>query len=166
VTIYLVVPFLVVVALLQTTIVPHLTIWRVFPDVPAILVVCWGLLAGKKEGVVWGFVAGVAIDIFAGAPFGAATLALTVVGLLSGLGARTGLRANILLPMLAVFAATVVYGLIFMLVVQITGQTVAWLENLIRIVLPSAALNAVLTPLFFVSLRIVYNRFERKDMEW
>ena len=48
------------------------------------------------------------------------------------------------------FLATIVYDLLFLLIVQISGSPVAWLDSLVRIILPSAVLNAVLTPLVFV----------------
>ncbi len=165
-TIYLVVPLLVVVAILQTTLVPHVAIWGVFADLPLLVVVSWGLLRGPREGILWGFVAGLAVDLFSGAPFGAATLALIAVGLLAGLGAATVFRAHVTLPLLAMFLATIVYDLFFLLVVRISGYPVAWLESLYRIILPSAVLNAVLTPVIFVVMRWLHARFGREDMEW
>ena len=165
-TIYLVVPLLVVVAILQTTLVPHLAIGGVFADLPLLVVVSWSLLRGPREGILWGFVAGLAVDLFSGAPFGASTLALIAVGLLAGLGAATVFRAHVALPLLAMFLATIVYDLLFLLVVRISGYPVAWLESFYRIILPSAVLNAVLTPVIFVPMRWLNARFGREDMEW
>jgi rod shape-determining protein MreD len=165
VTIYLVIPLLLAIALLQATIVPHLAIWGVFPDLPLIIVASWGLLRGPREGLTWGFVAGIAIDLFAGAPFGAATLSLTVIGLLSGLGATSALRTRLILPMAFVFLATLLYDVLFLLMVQISGQFVPWVENVLRIILPSAVLNALLTPVFIELLRIIHQRLGREEME-
>jgi len=166
VTIYLVVPLLVVVGILQTTLVPHLVIWGVFADLPLLVVVSWSLLRGPREGILWGFVAGLTVDLFSGAPFGASTLALIAVGALAGLGAATVFRAHVALPLLAMFLATIVYDLLFLLVVGISGYPVAWLESFYRIILPSATLNAVLTPVVFVTMRWLHVRFGREDMEF
>jgi rod shape-determining protein MreD len=166
VTIYLVVPLLVVVAILQTTLVPHLAIWGIFANLPLLVVVSWSLLRGPREGMIWGFVAGLAVDLFSGAPLGASTLALIAVGALAGLGAATVFRAHIALPLLAMFLATIVYDLLFLLVVGISGYPVAWLESLYRLILPSAVLNAVLTPVVFVAMRWLHARLGREDMEW
>ncbi len=165
-TIYLVVPLLVVIAILQTTLVPHLAIWGVFADLPLLVVVSWSLLRGPREGILWGFVAGVTVDLFSGAPFGASTLALIAVGLLAGLGAATVFRAQVALPLLVMFLATLVYDLLFLLVVRISGNPVAWLESLYRLILPSAVLNAMLTPVVFLTMRWLHTRFGREDMEW
>lgn len=157
---------LAVVAILQTTLVPSLTIWGVFANLPLLIVVCWGLLRGPREGALWGFIAGLMVDLLSGAPFGAATLSLIVVGFLAGLGEATVFRASIVLPMVVMFLATVVYDLLFLLIVQISGQPVALLDSIWRLVLPSALLNAALTPIFFLTMRWLYARYGRKEMEW
>jgi rod shape-determining protein MreD len=166
VTIYLVIPFLVAVALLQTTVMPHLAIRGVFPDLTLLVVVNWGLLRGTREGMIWGFIAGFAVDLFSGAPFGAATLSLMVVSFLSGLGEATVFRARFVLPLIAMFAATIIYDLLFLFIVWISGQPVAWTDSLWRIILPSALLNAVLTPIVFIALRKLHSLLGRAEMEW
>lgn len=165
-TLYLVVPFLAVVAILQATVVPHVAIWGVFPDLPLLIVVSWSLLRGSREGIIWGFVAGLAVDLLSGAPFGAATLGLMAIGFLSGSGHAMVFRTHVALPLVTVFLATVVYGLLFLLVVQISGYAVIWLGSLFRLILPSALLNAALTPLVFVGMRWLNTRFGREEMEW
>ena len=157
---------LAVVAILQTTLVPNFTIWGVFANLPLLIVVSWSLLRGPREGALWGFISGLMVDLLSGAPFGAATLSLVVVGFLAGLGEATVFRARIVLPMVLMFLATIVYDLLFLLIVQISGQPVALLESFWRLVLPSALLNAVLTPIFFLTMRWLYARYGRKEMEW
>jgi rod shape-determining protein MreD len=166
VTIYLVVPLLVIVAILQTALVSRLTIWGVFADLPLLVVVSWSLLRGPREGIKWGFIAGLAVDLLSGAPFGAATLSLIAVGFLSGLGEATVFRARIALPLVMMFMATVLYELLFLLIVQIAGNPVDWLTSLLRVTLPSAALNAALTPFVFLTMRVLHNRLGREEMEW
>jgi hypothetical protein len=62
--------------------------------------------------------------------------------------------------------ATVVYDILFLLVVWISGYSVSWLDSLFRLVLPSAVLNAVLTPVVFLIMRWLNTRFGREEMEW
>jgi rod shape-determining protein MreD len=166
VTLYLVVPLLIAVALLQATLVPSLTIWGVHIDLPLVVVVNWGLLQGSREGAVWGFIAGLAVDLFSGAQFGAATLSLLAVGFLSGFGHATVFRARIFLYLGTMFLATLVYDLIFLLVIWVSGASVIWLESFWRIMLPSAVLNTAITPVVFLFMRWLRNRFRREEMEW
>jgi rod shape-determining protein MreD len=160
------VPLLVTVAILQSTLVSHFRVWGVFADLPLLLVVSWALLRGPREGFVWGFIAGVAVDLFSGAPFGAATFGLMAAGFLSGLGQSTVFRSQLLLPLLVMLLATIVYDILFLLVVWISGYSVSWLDSLFRLVLPSAVLNAMLTPAVFLIMRWLNTRFGREEMEW
>lgn len=165
-SIYLVVPLLATVAILQSSIVSHFRIWGVFADLPLLVVASWGLLRGPREGLVWGFIAGFAVDLFSGAPFGAATFGLMAAGFLSGLGQSTVFRSQVFLPLIAVLLATVVYDMLFLLVVWISGYPVTWLDSLFRLILPSAVLNTALTPVVFVIMRWLNKRFGREEMEW
>ncbi len=165
-TTYLIVPFLVVVVILQATVVPHLAVWGVFADLPVLLVVSWGLLRGPREGILWGFIAGVVVDLISGAPFGAATLSLMLVGFLSGLGKNSAFTVHIVFPAVIMFLATVLYNVCFLLIVWISGQPVIWLDSFVRIVLPSAVLNAVLAPIIFLPMRWLHVRFGQEELEW
>ena len=165
-TIYLVVPLLVIVAILQSTIVSHFRIWGVFVDLPLLVVVSWGLLRGPREGLIWGFVAGLTVDLFSGAPFGAATLGLMAVGSLSGLGKSAVFGSQIFLPLITVLLVTIVYDILFLLVVWISGYPVSWLDSLFRLILPSAVLNTALMPVVFVIMRWLNTRFGHAETEW
>jgi rod shape-determining protein MreD len=164
-TFYVVIPLLLLVAIVQTALVPYLSIWGIFADLPLLFVVSWSLLQGKRQGLLWGCVAGMSIDILSGAPFGAATLSLALVGFLAGLGQATVFRYHMVLPLLAVFLATILYDLVFLAIVGILGQPVAWVDSLLRIVQPSAVLNALLAPLVFIPLRLVHRRLLQQEME-
>jgi len=165
-SLYLVVPLLLIVGVWQAAVAPHLALWGVFPDLPALVVVSWSLLEGRRRGIVWGFIAGVIVDLFSGAPFGAATLSLMAVGALSGLGQATVFRTHVALPLITMFLATIVYDLLFLLIVHISGAPVAWLDSLARIILPSAMLNTVLMPVVYLLVRGLHTWLVREKMEW
>jgi rod shape-determining protein MreD len=163
---YVVVPLLVIVAVLQSSAISHLTILGVFPDLPLLMVVSWGLLQGVREAVLWGFIAGVAMDLLSGAPFGAATLSLMTAGLFAGLAKKSAFSTHVAFPSAVVFLATTVYGLVFLSIVWVSGHTVVRLDSLLRTVLLSALVNAALIPLVFAVLRLVHRRFSKEEMGW
>ena len=164
-TLYVVIPLLLLVSIAQTALVPYLSIWGIFADLPLLFVISWGLLQGKRQGLLWGIIAGMSIDILSGAPFGAATLSLALVGFLVGLGQATVFRNHVALPLLSVFLATMLYNLAFLAIVSILGQPVVWLDSMLRIVQPSAVLNALLLPLVFFPMRLFHQRFVKQEME-
>lgn len=164
-TIYLVVPLLIGITLLQATIVPRLSLWGVSPDLSLLVVVSWGILRGARQGALWGFIAGLVLDFFSGAPFGAATLSLMATGFLAGVlsGSISGSQA--ILPLVIALVATPVYDLLFLLIVQLSGRTVLWLDTLVHLVLPAAGLNLVLMPAVFVAMRWTSKRFSAGEIE-
>ncbi|MGD8398899.1 MAG: rod shape-determining protein MreD [Anaerolineae bacterium] len=164
-TIYLVVPLLLGVGLLQATVIPHLTVWGISPDLPLLVVVSWGILRGAQQGALWGFVAGLVLDFFSGAPFGAATLSLMAAGFLAGLASAGVSGSQAILPLVITLVATLVYDLLFLLITQLSGDTVLWLDTLLRLVLPAAALNMILMPAIFVGMRWTSNRFSAREIE-
>ncbi len=160
------IPALVIVALIQATWMPHLALFGVFPNLPLLVVTSCGLVQGVGPGALWGFIVGVSIDFLSGAPFGAATIALVVIGFLAGKAKLGAIRAHIALPMLTVLVATVIYEIIFLTVLAISGEHTVWWESLVRIILPAAALNALLTPPILWAMRWLDHRFAEKEMEW
>jgi rod shape-determining protein MreD len=163
---YIVVPFLLVVAVLQASIVPTMAVGGVFADLPLVLVVSWSLLRGVQQGMLWAFIAGIAVDLLSGAPFGAATFSLMAAAGLSGLARRSAVRAHLALLLVTSLLMTIIYGLVFLAILQVSGRSVDWLGSLYRVVLPSAIPNVVLMPLFFVVMRRLYFRFGRAEMEF
>lgn len=150
---YLIVPLLAGIALLQTTLAPQLSIIGGRPQFMLLAVVSWSLLRGGREGVVWGFVGGVMLDLLSGAPFGVITLPLLLVGFLSGLGEINVFRSNFLLPGLVVLLATLFYNAFALFLLQVLGEPVLWESALLHVILPAALLNLLVLPLVYLPLR-------------
>ena len=152
-------------AFIQSTILPRLTLFGLRPDLMLLVVVSWSLVRGTREGVGWAFGGGILLDLMSGAPLGTATLALMVVSFLSGSRVVTSvLRSHVLLPLLTIFLATLLYDGLFLFILQLAGRPVPWIETLIRIVLPTAVLNAILTPLFYRAMRELHRASRREEV--
>jgi rod shape-determining protein MreD len=166
INIYASILFLISIALIQSTVMPHLTLWGVKPDLMLLVVISWSLLRGTREGIVWGFIGGFCLDLFSGAPLGLSALALLIVSFFSGFGEATVFRTHVILPLATVFFASLTYDLIFLLVFKMLGWSVAWLDSFIRIVLPASLLNVLLTPLVYPTMRWLHRKTGRKEMDW
>jgi rod shape-determining protein MreD len=155
---------LISVALIQSTVMPHLTLWGVKPDLMLLVVISWSLLRGAREGIVWGFIGGLCLDLFSGAPFGLSALALLIVSFFSGLGEATVFRTHVILPLATVFFASLIHDLIFLLVLRTLGWSVAWLDSFTRFVLPASLLNVLLIPLIYPAMRWLHRKTGREEM--
>lgn len=141
---YYTVPLLLAVALGQSTVMPYLRIFGVMPNLMLIAVVAWTLLRGPGEGIVWGFVGGIFMDLFSRAALGVSALALVIVSYLSSFAERTLYRDHAALPLAVILIVTPIYDILTLLLLQLTGQRVDWLGSLLYFTLPATVIHVVL----------------------
>ncbi|HHY55084.1 MAG TPA: rod shape-determining protein MreD [Chloroflexi bacterium] len=118
---YLMIPLLLLLALLQSTAVARFKLAGVKPDLVLLLIVVGALVYGARSAVLWGFIAGIGLDIFSGGPLGASSLALMASALVAGLGHRPFSRFNILVPLTAVALGTLVYAAVYLTILAVLG---------------------------------------------
>lgn len=155
---------LVATIIIQTTVMPHVAFLGVKPDLVLLVVISWSLLRGAKEGIVWALMGGIGLDLVSGAPFGIHTLALAVLSLLAGLGELSVFRTHLALPLVATLVATLAYDLFFLLLLQMRGGSIAWVDSLIKVVLPSILFNVLLSPFIYKALYWLHRRTGPKEM--
>jgi rod shape-determining protein MreD len=124
------------------------------------------MLSGFNQGVAWGLVGGVGVDLIAGMPLGASSLGLMSTCFLAGLGKSSVFASNILLPMLIVALATPLNGWVIRLAQQILGFPVNWVDTTVRVIGPEMLLNAVTITVTYPLLRWFAGTFGPKPMGW
>ena len=165
-------PLLAVVALLQVTVAPQITILGAKPDFMLLAVVAWSLLRGTGEGIIWGFVGGLCLSLFSGGPFALPALALIAVGFFSGLGHTNIYRSQIALPLVTTLVATLIYGAFSLFLLYITGHAVGatgrspLLDTLLRVMLPSMVFNGLLIIPVYVAFRWLHHRTGHEELRW
>ena len=164
--IYATILLLSAVAIVQATVMPHMNILGVKPDLVLLVVISWSLLRGSKEGVIWALVGGIGVDLLSGAPFGTSALALLVLSLLAGMGELSVFRTHIALPLIATLLASLAYNLFFLLLLHMRGCSIAWADSLIKVVLPSTLLNVLLAPFIYRALYWLHRRTGPEEMAW
>jgi rod shape-determining protein MreD len=163
---YLVCLLLVVIALAQTTLSPHLALLGAQPNLMLLAVLSWSLLRGGKGGMLWAFGGGMLLDVLSGAPFGTSTLPLLLVSFLSGRGEVAVFRTTLSLPLVASFAGSLLHDSAFLTVLQLMGWPVDWPASLWRLVLPAAGLNTALMPLMYVLLHWLHQHTKEAELAW
>ena len=181
---YFTIPFLLVVAILQSTAAPRLAMASARPDLMLTSVVAWSLLTafrareleyagespgltrGINDGVVWGFVGGMFLDLLSGAPLGTSALALMVAALAVGVIGVAVASAAPLLVALMTALGTLLYHLVFLLVMALMGRPVFWAPAVTRVIAPSMLLNLMLIPAIYGLLSIVNRQTSRERLRW
>ncbi len=158
---------LLVAAVLQSSLGSRITIFTARPDLVLLLVVTYSVSQGGEEGLIGGLIGGLLVDLLSAIPFGTATISMGLIGLASGLGEANIYRANLFIPLVAVFVATVVYHSVLMLTLQAAGWNVEWIGTLALQTVPGALFNAILAPLAFVLVKKIAPPTEGEEqMRW
>ena len=164
INLYLSIPLLTGVALIQTVLLSRVALWGARPDLMMLVVLVWSVVRGVREGLVWGFIGGLIVDVFSGGPLGASTLALLSVALLAGQPWARGIGSTVIRLILLALVAVAAYHLVLLIILGWTGYAVGFGRALLRVVAPSALLNAIMTPfvhrpLYWLERRTRQERF-------
>jgi rod shape-determining protein MreD len=146
---YISLPILLVVAILQSTIVPLMRTFGGGPDLVLVLVVSWTLLAGLEEGIVWAMVGGILQDLLTGIPTGTTALTLVIVVFIVNLVVGEIGKGNFVVPPLAIVASTAGYELGLAILLAILGRGVSFGYVITVVAIPTLLLNVlIILPVF------------------
>ncbi len=153
------IPLFILAAILQSTLLPRLSVFGGQPDLVVIVVLTWATLSRDQEGMVWAFVGGLFLDLLSGTLLGLSSLVLVPIAYLVGLTEAQVYRNSALLPLLLMAVGSLVYHLAYLLLLHLlTGYPVAWATSLWYVMLPSAFLN---TALALPVLRLLTRWYDR-----
>ena len=135
----------VAVLVLQMTVFVEVRVVGVAPELPAMVAVLAGLLAGVRGGSLIAFGAGLMWDVYLPTPLGLAAVSFALVAF--GLGRITEdlFHDTRIQTGLLVFAGTAASVAAYAVLGEVVGQRGLVDADLLKIVLVSSALNAVLS---------------------
>ncbi|MFY9174323.1 MAG: rod shape-determining protein MreD [Peptococcia bacterium] len=135
--------------LLQSTILPYLTVGGVTPDLILVLAVLYSIFQGPKRGALMGFILGLMEDLFLGRFIGMKALTVGLTSLIVGWFAQRAFRENIIVPILAMVTATLFSELIYLCVGKIVGLSWGW-DLFLWKAIPLAVYNTCLVPFIYI----------------
>jgi rod shape-determining protein MreD len=139
-------------AILQVSVMPYIQILGVTPDLVLIFVACWAVIRGYEEAAIVAPLAGFLKDLATSDPIGMSAIALAPIVLLAAAVRMRAVDTEFLPTVVVVASGSLAYGIISMIVLAATGQSIAWNDSLVRVVLPSCLVNALFTPLIYLPL--------------
>jgi rod shape-determining protein MreD len=145
--------FCLVAAVLQSTLLSHLALYRAVPDLALGIIVYSAYVNGVMAGQLSGFFSGIALDFLTAAPFGLNALVRTIIGALAGLVKGTFFLDAFLLPMLLCAAATLLKALILLLLNLLMGDAVLAYPLAAPTLWAELALNTFSAPFLFAFLK-------------
>ena len=147
---------LIVCALLiQTTILPHLALFRVVPDLMLVVVISVGLVRGPSSGALAGFAGGMLRDLLLDAPTGLSALAYLTVGYVVGAVRPYVQSSSIAVPLVGVFAGSVAGTAFYTILALLLGVPAQPLPRLAQVILLTGVYNTLLVPFAYPVVRRV-----------
>jgi rod shape-determining protein MreD len=113
-------------------------------------VVAWSFRRGPNDGIVWGMIGGVMIDLASGAPLGISPLPLMVAALVVGAGRARIFSGNVVLPVIVALMTLALYQAVYIILLMLVGHPVSWGEGVLRVAAPLVLLNLALMPVVYV----------------
>jgi rod shape-determining protein MreD len=142
--------------LLQSTVLSQVRLLGAKPELLYIVTVLLALIEGPREGMVFGFFAGMAEDFFLNQPKGVTALTLTLLGYTVGLARTYIVSPSPILPTLLSTVGTFGAMCFYQLVRFLLGNPDLHAVAFFRIALLVAIYNGLLTPIVYPVLRRVF----------
>jgi rod shape-determining protein MreD len=147
------VPLVLFVAVAQVATTSYFPLLGVTANPLLVLLACWAMVRGPRETMVLIPIAGIFKDLMTTDPVGVSVLALLPIVALAAIRERRPMESEFLPTLAVVVLASLCYDLVYMVVLTAVGDGPPWLQTPIRVVLPAALFNALLTPILYLPVR-------------
>ncbi|EKD49376.1 MAG: Rod shape-determining protein MreD [uncultured bacterium] len=113
---YIVVALLFLLAMMQVTVVRHIAVGQIVPQMVLVACLAWAMIHGMKEGVIWAFIGGIFLDTISPTPFGIFSISMMIAALLVGmLEERSFSTVTMYSVLILTIVGSFVYSLVFVL---------------------------------------------------
>ncbi len=134
---------------LQSALFPFIEVAGVTPNLLLILTVSFGLMRGRKEGMLVGFFCGLLYDLFFGYAIGPYMLIYMVIGYCNGFFHRFYLVEDVLLPIIIIVADDFIFNFATYVVFFVMRNRLNFSKYIKDIMLPDMIYTALLTLVVF-----------------
>jgi len=144
--------FVFVAAVLQSTLLSRIALYRAVPDLALGILVYTAYVNGLMTGQVSGFFSGLTLDLISAAPLGLNALVRTLIGALAGLIKGKVILDFFLVPMVLCAAATLLKAALLFLLSLVFHDVPAY-PLAAPTLWAELALNTLSAPILFAFLR-------------
>jgi len=165
-SLYLSVPLLALLAVVQSAVLPRFPVAGVHADLVMLAVVAWGLLKGNPHALVWGFIGGAFLDLLSGLPWGSQTFPLLVVAGMAGLGGAGLFGQHFGIPFAAALVGTWVDYILSLFILNALGRALPPGPFVWQVLLPASLLNTVAMAAIFPLASLLHRLTHRERLEY
>lgn len=152
---------IVICFLLQCTVFHYIELAGVVPNLLLIVTMSFGLMRGRREGLLVGFFSGLLIDIFFGSVLGPYAFIYMTLGYGNGFFHRIYYVEDVLLPMIMISLNDFIYNIIIYVVFFLMRNRLDFLGYLKDVILPEMIYTILITLFFYKILVRINLRLKR-----
>ena len=152
---------IVICFLLQCTVFHYIELAGVVPNLLLIVTMSFGLMRGRREGLLVGFFSGLLIDIFFGSVLGSYAFIYMTLGYGNGFFHRIYYVEDVLLPMIMISLNDFIYNIIIYVVFFLMRNRLDFLGYLKDVMLPEMIYTILITLFFYKILVRINLRLKR-----
>lgn len=154
---------IIICFLLQSTVFHFMELANVVPNLMLIVTMSFGLMRGRKEGLLVGFFSGLLIDIFFGSLLGPYAFIYMSFGYVNGFFHRIYYVEDVLLPMLMITLNEFFYNGVIYVVFFLLRNKLSFSRYFNEIILPEM-MYTILVTLFFYKILVRINLRLKKSV--
>lgn len=155
---------IIICFLCQSSVFRFLQLAGVVPNLLLIVTMSFGLMRGRREGVLVGFFCGLLIDMFSSTLMGPYAFIYMTLGYVNGFFHRIYYVEDVLLPMLMITINDFAYNIIVYILFFMLRNRLDFTAYLRQVILPEMVYTIIVT-LFFYKLLVKINLRLKKAKE-
>lgn len=157
-TIFIIILIILINLILQSTILPYITIMELVPNTSLVLVVLIALAKGKSYGGLFGLIIGLLQDVLFSVTIGINALIYFLIGYIIGFVEDTFARDNVINPIIFTGTSTIFYHTLYSIFIYFLSMEITFSDAISRIFSIEIILNSIISV-------IVYKVFQRVFLE-
>lgn len=142
-------PLLILTAVFDTTIMSLLRVWGAGPNLMLVMILSWAMLVDIRESLPWALMGGIMRDLLSITPTGVSALIFVLMIIVIDTYLPKLDWRNVIVPPVVIGLATIVYDVLVLGILVMTGRPVPELLAVIYIILPGVIENMVIVLLVF-----------------
>lgn len=152
----------IIIYILQTIFFSEFTIAGVMPNIFIILMLYIGLYMGRTMGIIYGIFYGIFIDLWIGKTIGITSIALALIGLISGILDKTFSKDSRLIVILMGIICTILYEVVFYFMQYVAFSINVEILKFINILIVEVSYNVIITIIIYPLMKITGYEIENE----
>ncbi len=155
---------IIICFLCQSTVFHFIELAGVVPNLLLIVAMSFGLMRGRREGVLVGFFCGLLVDMFFGTAMGPYAFIYMTLGYVNGFFHRIYYVEDVLLPMIMITINDFAYNIMVYILFFMLRNRLDFLGYFLQVIIPEMVYTIIVT-LFFYKLLVKINLRLKKAKE-